>query len=100
MKRIVYSLISSLVLALTLTACGSGVKLNDVPVEDRTGQATPGGDTSGASGRTRSTMAEARASSTAKLAWLTISDATALSPSPGRTRRGSSNCRPSGRSAG
>ena len=51
MKRIVYSLISSLVLALTLTACGSGVKLNDVPVEDRTGQTAPGGDTSGASGR-------------------------------------------------
>ena len=51
MKRIVYSIISSLVLAATLTACGSNVKLNDVPVEDRTGQATPGGDTSGASGR-------------------------------------------------
>ena len=51
MKRIVYSIISSLVLAVTLTACGSGVKLNDVPVEDRTGQTTPGGDTSGASGR-------------------------------------------------
>jgi peptidoglycan-associated lipoprotein len=51
MKRILYSIISSLVLAATLTACGSNVKLNDVPVEDRTGQTTPGGDTSGASGR-------------------------------------------------
>ena len=50
MKRRIFSIISSLVLAATLTACGSGVKLNDVPVEDRTGQATQG-DPSGASGR-------------------------------------------------
>jgi peptidoglycan-associated lipoprotein len=51
MKRTVFSLISSLILAATLTACGSGVKLNDVPVEDRTGQTQQGADTSGASGR-------------------------------------------------
>ena len=50
MKRRIFSIISSLVLAATLTACGSGVKLNDVPVEDRTGQATQG-DPSGASRR-------------------------------------------------
>jgi len=50
MKRRIFSFISSLVLAATLTACGSGVKLNDVPVEDRTGQTTQG-DPSGASGR-------------------------------------------------
>jgi peptidoglycan-associated lipoprotein len=43
MKRTVFSIISSLVLAATLTACGSGVKLNDVPVEDRTGQPGPAG---------------------------------------------------------
>ncbi|WP_411882263.1 peptidoglycan-associated lipoprotein Pal [Polaromonas sp. YR568] len=51
MKRIVYSIISSLVLAATLTACGSGVKLNDVPVEDRTGQVQPQGDPAGNTGR-------------------------------------------------
>jgi peptidoglycan-associated lipoprotein len=51
MKRTLFSIISSLVLVATLTACGSGVKLNDVPVEDRTGQTQQGGDTSGATGR-------------------------------------------------
>jgi len=51
MKRTVFSIISSLILAATLTACGSGVKLNDVPVEDRTGQTQPSGDASGTSGR-------------------------------------------------
>src|SRR3982750_1636316 len=49
MKRTVFSIISSLILAATLTACGSGVKLNDVPVEDRTGTAQQG-DPSGATG--------------------------------------------------
>ncbi|MEO7160047.1 MAG: peptidoglycan-associated lipoprotein Pal [Polaromonas sp.] len=35
MKRFLFSIISSLVLAATLVACGSNVKLQDVPVEDR-----------------------------------------------------------------
>lgn len=35
MKRFLSSVISSLVLAATLVACGSNVKLQDVPVEDR-----------------------------------------------------------------
>jgi len=35
MKRFSSSLISSLVLAATLVACGSNVKLQDVPVEDK-----------------------------------------------------------------
>lgn len=34
MKRILFSVISSLVLATTLVACGSNVKLADVPVQD------------------------------------------------------------------
>ncbi|MEO6016679.1 MAG: peptidoglycan-associated lipoprotein Pal [Polaromonas sp.] len=45
MKRVFFSILSSLVLAATLSACGSNVKLNDVPVEDRTTsakQADPG----------------------------------------------------------
>ncbi|AYQ29604.1 MULTISPECIES: peptidoglycan-associated lipoprotein Pal [unclassified Polaromonas] len=50
MKRTIFSVISSLILAATLTACGSGVKLNDVPVEDRTGQTQQGGNASGATG--------------------------------------------------
>jgi peptidoglycan-associated lipoprotein len=50
MKRTIFSIISTLILAATLTACGSGVKLNDVPVEDRTGQ-TQQGDASSATGR-------------------------------------------------
>jgi len=49
MKRTFYSIVSSLVLAASLAACGSNVKLEDVPVEDRSGAntgstiATPGG---------------------------------------------------------
>ena len=35
MKRFLSSIISSLVLAATLVACGSNVKLQDAPVEDR-----------------------------------------------------------------
>ena len=35
MKRILFSIISSLVLATTLVACGSNVKLADVPVQDK-----------------------------------------------------------------
>lgn len=35
MKRFLSSVISSLVLAASLVACGSNVKLQDVPVEDR-----------------------------------------------------------------
>jgi len=35
MKRTFLSIVSSLVLAVTLAACASGVKLSDVPVEDR-----------------------------------------------------------------
>lgn len=35
MKRFLSSIISSLVLAASLVACGSNVKLQDVPVEDR-----------------------------------------------------------------
>jgi peptidoglycan-associated lipoprotein len=37
MKRTFFSLVSSLALAATLVACGSNVKLADVPVEDRSG---------------------------------------------------------------
>jgi peptidoglycan-associated lipoprotein len=49
MKRSFFSVISSLALVAVLAACGSNVKLSDVPVEDRTGaNANPGG--AGASG--------------------------------------------------
>lgn len=37
MKRVLFSRLSALMLSLTLVACGSNVKLNDVPVEDRAG---------------------------------------------------------------
>ena len=37
MKRLLFSRLSALMLSLTLVACGSNVKLNDVPVEDRAG---------------------------------------------------------------
>ena len=39
MKRVLFSLLSVLTLSLTLVACGSNVKLSDVPVEDRAGGA-------------------------------------------------------------
>lgn len=54
MKRILFSIFSSLVLAATLAGCGSDVKLNDVPVEDRTASATAG---SGAGGAASSSVA-------------------------------------------
>lgn len=50
MKRVLFFIISSLVLAATLAGCGSDVKLNDVPVEDRTANATAGGGAAGAAG--------------------------------------------------
>lgn len=37
MKRVLFSRLSALLLSLALAACGSNVKLNDVPVEDRAG---------------------------------------------------------------
>lgn len=48
MKRILFSLVSALVLAAALAGCGSDVKLNDVPVEDRTASAAPGNAGAGA----------------------------------------------------
>lgn len=51
MKRVLFSTISSLVLAATLAACGSNVKLDDVPVEDRTASTKQAGDAAGAAGR-------------------------------------------------
>jgi peptidoglycan-associated lipoprotein len=40
MKRFLSSIISCLVLAATLVACGSNVKLQDVPVEDKSASAS------------------------------------------------------------
>jgi peptidoglycan-associated lipoprotein len=37
MQRVIFSLLSALTVSLTLMACGSSVKLSDVPVEDRAG---------------------------------------------------------------
>lgn len=48
MKRIFSSLFFSLVLAATLAGCGSDVKLNDVPVEDRTAAGAQGSGPAGA----------------------------------------------------
>ncbi len=39
MKRVLISILSTSTLALALVACGSSVKLSDVPVEDRAGAA-------------------------------------------------------------
>lgn len=51
MKRFIFSIISSLVVATTLVACGSNVKLQDTPVEDRSsGSMQPGGSSAGATG--------------------------------------------------
>ena len=52
MKRFLISAVSSVALTAMLVACGSNVKLNDVPVEDRsTGAAAGVGADSGASSR-------------------------------------------------
>jgi peptidoglycan-associated lipoprotein len=48
MKRVLFSIVSSLVLAATLAACSSGVKLDDVPVEDRTAGAKQADPAAGA----------------------------------------------------
>ena len=53
MKRILISLASIITLTAALVGCSSGVKLNEVPVENRTGTGTTQGtgDGSGVSGR-------------------------------------------------
>lgn len=51
MKRFLISAISSAVLTATLVACGSNVKLNDAPVEDRSMGAAAGSADSSASSR-------------------------------------------------
>ena len=53
MNRVLFSLMSSAALACALVACGSNVKLDDVPVENRTATAVSqsGADSSGAAGR-------------------------------------------------
>lgn len=48
MKRFLFSIISSLVLAATLVACGSNVKLADVPVEDKSGTSQADADAAAA----------------------------------------------------
>lgn len=50
MKRIL-SVLSVLALSFVLAACGSNVKLSDVPVEDRSAGAAGAGGAGGASGR-------------------------------------------------
>ncbi len=37
MRRVIFSILASAALALAVVACGSNVKLDDVPVENRTG---------------------------------------------------------------
>ncbi|MDB5744953.1 MAG: OmpA domain protein [Polaromonas sp.] len=47
MKRILFSLISSIALSAALVACGSNVKLQDPPVEDRSSTSNQLGNTGG-----------------------------------------------------
>jgi peptidoglycan-associated lipoprotein len=44
MKRFLFSTLTSVALAATLAACGSNVKLNDVPVEDKSAMVNPAVD--------------------------------------------------------
>ena len=53
MKRILFSIISSLVLAATLVACGSNVKLADVPVEDKSASSKQADDAAAAAAASR-----------------------------------------------
>lgn len=48
MKRILFSVLSSLVLAASLVACGSNVKLADAPVEDRSSSSKQADDAAAA----------------------------------------------------
>ncbi len=49
LKRVLFSIISSVTLAAALVACGSSVKLSDVPVEDRTASSAKQAGDAGAS---------------------------------------------------
>jgi peptidoglycan-associated lipoprotein len=51
MKRSLFSFLSSLVLLVALTACGSNVKLADVPVEDRSASSQQTDGAAGAASR-------------------------------------------------
>ena len=55
MKRFLYALVSSLALAVTLVACGSSVKLQDAPVEDRS--AVTNNQSTGSAGAASSAVA-------------------------------------------
>lgn len=50
MKRIFFTTISALALSAALVACGSNVKLNDIPVEDRTAGSVSPSEAGNASG--------------------------------------------------
>ena len=50
MQRFLFSIISSLVLAATLVACGSNVKLADVPVEDKSASSRQADDAAASRG--------------------------------------------------
>ena len=51
LKRVLFSIVSSVTLAAALVACGSSVKLSDVPVEDRTASAKQAGDAGASASR-------------------------------------------------
>lgn len=53
MKRTLFSIISSLVLASALVACGSNVKLAEVPVQDKSSSSKPAEDAAAAAAARR-----------------------------------------------
>ena len=64
MKRILFSIISSLVLATTLVACGSNVKLADVPVQDKSSSSKLADDAAAAAAAARRGVAPVQIEST------------------------------------
>ncbi|MDO9404507.1 MAG: peptidoglycan-associated lipoprotein Pal [Polaromonas sp.] len=50
MKRVLFSIISTVTLSAALVACGSNVKLDETPVENRTPTTVGAGNAAGASG--------------------------------------------------
>ena len=82
MKRFLSSVISSCLLAATLAACSSAVKLDDVPVEDRSATTKQADDAAA-----RAAAAAAAAASGRTVAPVQIGGTDASAPGPANTAR-------------
>ena len=85
MKRFLSSVISSFLLAATLAACSSNVKLDDVPVEDRSAGSKQADDAAAAAAAAAATAAAAAAAAGRNVAPVQIGGTDASAPGPANT---------------